>query len=110
MLTAWEDGNKLPKIRSTADYNETGDGTAYCHYYSVHPKSIAQLIATDANKAEVYEGDTVKRIRIYDDDAQDYIDYDALPFAATFEDYAAIINGEIVLVDSADVQKQTKTA
>ena len=110
LLTAWEDGNKLPKIRSTADYNETGDGTAYCYYYSVQPESVSQLIATDANNAEVYEGDKVKRVRTYNDEAKCYIDYDSTSFAATFEYYAAIINGEIVLVDSADVQRQVKIA
>lgn len=110
LLTAWEDGNELPKIRSTADYNETGDGTAYCYYYSVQPESVSQLIATDANNAEVYEGDKVKRIRTYDADVNGYIDCDTFPFAATFEDYAAIIDGEIVLVESADIQRQVKIA
>ena len=67
------------------------------HIY-VYPDSVCQLIGVDANGSAVYEDDKVKRIREWNDDKGKYIDVDNLPFKATFEDYAAIRDGEIVKV------------
>ena len=54
---------------------------------------FAQLIGVDKNGREVYEGDKVIRIAGVDFDPEK-----TFPMYATFEDYAAIRDGEIVLV------------
>lgn len=58
---------------------------------------VAQLVGIDANGHEVYEGDTV--IRIAGD--EDFNPEKAYPMAAAFDDYAAIRDEEIVLVEAA---------
>ena len=63
----------------------------------VTPESVAQLIGIDANGREVYEGDKV--IRIAGD--EDFNPEKAYPMAAAFDDYAAIRDEEIVLVEAA---------
>lgn len=60
----------------------------------VTPESVAQLIGVDAHGREVYEGDKV--IRVAGD--EDFNPEKAYPMAATFEDYAAIRDEEIILV------------
>lgn len=66
-------------------------------YRQVKPESVAQLIGIDANGREVYEGDTV--IRIAGD--EDFNPEKTYPMAAAFDDYAAIRDEEIVLVEAA---------
>ena len=72
-----------------------------CYYeeraVEVTPESVAQLIGIDANGREVYEGDTV--IRIAGD--EDFNPEKTFPMAAAFDDYAAIRDEEIVLVEAA---------
>ena len=64
----------------------------------VKPESVQQLIGVDANGKEVYEGDTVERI------ARDGVPLTkrerekTFPMAATFEDYGAIQDEEIIKV------------
>lgn len=71
--------------------------TNFTAAYEVTPESVAQLIGIDAHGREVYEGDKV--IRIAGD--EDFNPEKAYPMAASFEDYAAIRDGEIVLVEAA---------
>lgn len=72
-----------------------------CYYeeraVEVKPESVAQLIGIDANGREVYEGDTV--IRIAGD--EDFNPEKTYPMAAAFDDYAAIRDEEIILVEAA---------
>ena len=65
--------------------------------YEVTPDSVSQLVGIDANGREVYEGDTV--IRIAGD--EDVNPEKAYPMAAAFDDYAAIRDEEIILVEAA---------
>lgn len=65
-------------------------------YRQVKPESVAQLIGIDANGREVYEGDKV--IRIAGD--EDFNPEKTFPMAAAFDDYAAIRDEEIVLVEA----------
>ena len=65
--------------------------------WRVKPESVAQLIGIDAHGREVYEGDTV--IRIEGD--EDFNPEKAFPMAAAFDDYAAIRDEEIILVEAA---------
>ena len=60
--------------------------------------SFQQLIAIDKNNREVYENDKV--IRIADIDDEDFDIEKSFPMYATFDDYTAINNGEIVLVEN----------
>ena len=60
--------------------------------------SAEQLIGVDANGAEVYEGDKVQRIKEWNEERADYDMVAAFPMAATFDDYTAINDGEIVKV------------
>ncbi len=64
----------------------------------VKPESVAQLIGVDKNGAEVYEGDKVIRETFIDDEGNEHEVLEAFPMAATFEDFSAIENGEIVKV------------
>ncbi|MBR3499703.1 MAG: hypothetical protein IKO05_12085 [Selenomonadaceae bacterium] len=64
--------------------------------YTVDTESVAQLIGIDANGREVYEGDTV--IRIAGD--EDFNPEKTFPMAAAFDDYAAIRDEEIILVEA----------
>ena len=66
--------------------------------YPVEEDSVSQLIAVDKNGNEVYEGDKVIRVR----GDEDFTPEKAFPMTATFEDFAAIRDGEIILVRSAD--------
>lgn len=65
--------------------------------YEVAPESVAQLVGIDADGREVYEGDKV--IRIAGD--EDFNPEKTFPMAAAFDDYAAIRDEEIVLVEAA---------
>ncbi len=65
--------------------------------YEVEPESVAQLIAVDINGREVYEGDMVERIADYD---PDFDRAKAFPMAATFDDFSAINDGQIILVEA----------
>ena len=56
---------------------------------------FAQLIGVDVRGKEVYEGDKVIRIASTD---EDFDPEKTFPMYATFEDFAAIRDGEIVLV------------
>lgn len=76
----------------------------------VTPESVAQLIGIDANGREVYEGDMVIRIAPSPDwEDGDFNPEKAHPMAATFEDYAAIRDEEIILVvkDNGRTDKNT---
>lgn len=70
--------------------------TNFTAAYEVTPDSVAQLIGIDAHGREVYEGDTV--IRIAGD--EDFNPEKTFPMAAAFDDYAAIRDEEIVLVEA----------
>lgn len=59
----------------------------------VHPESVAQLIGVDKNGFEIYEGDLV--VRIAGD--EDFDPEKTFHMAATFEDFSAIRDEEIVL-------------
>lgn len=63
----------------------------------VDPASVAQLIAVDKNGNEVFEGDLVERIADYD---ADFDRAKSFPMAATFDDYSAIINEQIILAEA----------
>ena len=65
--------------------------------YEVLEGDVAQLIGIDAHGREVYEGDKV--IRIAGD--EDFNPKKTYPMAATFDDYAAIRDEEIILVEAA---------
>lgn len=69
-------------------------------------KDVAQLIGVDAHGCEVYEGDKV--IRIAGD--EDFNPEKAYPMAATFEDYAAIRDEEIILVEAVNDGRTDKSA
>lgn len=75
------------------DISDWDDGDIY----EVAPESVAQLIGIDAHGREVYEGDTV--IRIAGD--EDFNPEKTYPMAAAFDDYAAIRDEEIILVEAA---------
>lgn len=81
-----------------------------CYYeeraVEVAPESVAQLIGIDANGREVYEGDKV--IRIAGD--EDFNPEKAYPMAATFEDFAAIRDEEIILVEAVNDGRTDKSA
>lgn len=64
----------------------------------VEPESVAQLIAVDINGRDVYEGDLVERIADYDD--EDFDRAKAFPMAATFDDFSAINDGQIILAEA----------
>ena len=74
----------------------------YGEEWRVKPESVAQLIGIDANGREVYEGDLVIRVAPspdWDEYTQRTFDTaKAFPMAATFEDYRAIRDEEIILV------------
>ena len=53
------------------------------------PDSLAQLIGVDKNGKEVYEGDKVTSLT----DSRD-------AWAASFRDYAGIVDGEIILMEA----------
>ena len=74
-----------------------GDGLRSADVVPVNEESIAQLIAVDSNGREVYEGDSV--IRICDSDGKPV---ECFPMRATFDDYFAINNGEIVLCEEGE--------
>ena len=57
---------------------------------------VAQLIGIDAHGREVYEGDKVIRVA-----GEGFSKAKMFPMAATFEDYAAIRDEEIILVEAA---------
>ena len=65
--------------------------------HEVEPESVAQLIAVDCNGREVYEGDMVERIADYD---PDFDRAKAFPMAATFDDFSAINDGQIILAEA----------
>lgn len=67
----------------------------------VTPESVAQLIGIDAHGREVYEGDTVIRIATSPDWKDgDFNPEKTFPMAAAFDDYAAIRDEEIILVEA----------
>ena len=63
----------------------------------VYPKSIEQLIAVDKNYNDVYEKDLIIAVSFVDDEGNYHEVIDARPYEATWEDYRAIIDGEVVL-------------
>ena len=56
---------------------------------------VAQLIGVDANGAEVYEGDTI--IRVIGSKPEK-----TFPMYASFSDYDAIRDGELILIKQED--------
>ena len=77
---------------------ETDDGFAFWTGDDwLNCTDIEQLIAVDKNGREVFEGDLV--VRIADDDDPDFDRAKAFPMAATFDDFSAIINGQIILAE-----------
>ena len=76
---------------------ETDDGFAIWNDEDewIHTTDLEQLIAVDKNGHEVFEGDTV--IRIAGD--EDFDEEKSFPFAATFEDYRALLDGELILAE-----------
>ena len=105
-LTPWADDQHYPIIRDTADYK---DGIAHCYYHDVREGSVHQLIAIDKNGNEVYECDSVIRILELNDDGE-LVHVEAFPMQATFDDFSAINNGEIILVEPYRYDSQNKTA
>ena len=81
-------GTATPFIRSWQDLK----------YVSVETESVALLIGVDKNGKEVYEGDKV--IRIEDKDDPDFDGAKTFPMYASFEDYGAIRDEEIVLAEA----------
>lgn len=74
----------------------------YGEEWRIDPESVAQLIGIDANGREVYEGDTVIRIAPSPDWKDgDFNPEKTYPMAAAFDDYAAIRDEEIILVEAA---------
>lgn len=65
--------------------------------WQVEPDSVQQLIAVDKNGKDIYEGDKV--IRIEDKDDPDFDGAKTFPMYASFEDYGAIRDEEIVLAE-----------
>lgn len=63
----------------------------------VVPSSVEQLIGIDKYGTEVYEGDRVIRIFDYDDNGN-RIKVSNWGMNATFEDFAAIRDGDIILI------------
>lgn len=63
--------------------------------------SVQQLIAHDINHCEVYEGDIVRRVKEWSDEAGAYVKVGALPMDAQMCDIDAIEDGEIIFVRSA---------
>lgn len=62
----------------------------------IKPDSVEQLIGRDKNGREVYEGDEVERIREWNDEEDCYVNVTMFPMKATFYDYGAIAEGEII--------------
>ena len=63
--------------------------------------SVQQLIARDINDREVYEGDIVKRVKEWSEEAGAYVKVEAMPMDAAMSDINAIEDGEIIFVRSA---------
>ena len=70
--------------------------------HTVDAQTVEQLIAVDKNGKEVYEGDKVKRVLEWSDDKADYVEVDGWLLDATFEDYRAILDGEIILAKAKE--------
>ena len=63
------------------------------------PDDASRLIGIDIHGQEVYEGDTVIRIAPNPDWGEDDFDEEkTFPMNVTFDDYGAILDGEIVKV------------
>lgn len=62
----------------------------------VKPESVVQFIGVDANGVEVWEDDPVERIARDGVPLTEREREKTFPMAATFEDYGAIRDGEIV--------------
>ena len=62
--------------------------------FRIAPDSISQFIAFDINDHEVFEGDLVTRIAGDDD----FDPEKAFPVQATFDDFFAILTGDIILI------------
>ena len=77
----------------------------YLSLTGVLRETVKQLIGVDALGAEVYEGDSVIRRYEWDDAANDYVKVERFPMKATFDDYAAIANGEVIKCGSGQRSK-----
>lgn len=64
----------------------------YSRNFADYVVDIEQFIATDKNGFDVYEGDKVIRIA-----GEDFIPEKTFPMSATFDDFSAIRDGDIVL-------------
>ena len=64
-------------------------------FVKIDDGSLAQLIGVDPDGNEIFEGDEVIRIA-----GEDYEPEKTFPMAATFEDFAAIRDGQIVRAKS----------
>ena len=84
------------------NYLQSGNGASYIvnalFISKVEPDTVGQLIAVDKNRRDIYEGDLVERIADYD---EDFDRAKTFPMAATFDDFSAINNGEIILAEAA---------
>ena len=63
----------------------------------------------DKNGKEIFECDSVIRILELNDDGE-LVHVEAFPMQATFDDFSAINNGEIILVEPYRYDSQNKTA
>ena len=81
------------------------------YFHEIDPVSLAQLVAVDFNGNAVFEGDIAHRIKQWNDDTCSFLNVDGLPFTASFEDFAPIRDGLIVLFPVAkrisEIEPQT---
>lgn len=73
------------------------------------PETLGQLIAVDKNDKKVFEDDRVIRVLEWSDEDNEYVPVGGrYPMPAAFDDYAAILNGEVVLSEAKKCFSSTK--
>lgn len=77
--------------------SQNENGTFFINGQEVKPATISQLIAIDKNGNQIFEHDKVIRVQRFDDTGKFVPVLDSLPGLASFRNYGAIIDGEIVL-------------